>query len=178
MWKILEKKALFSLKNFREGNFILIKIYMFCMGTISLRVYLYTIYVSLYYILIYTVLYCTLLRNDYMCLYLLYFLLVYIHSLSFFLLVCSCALVIALYRHVLIVFMCCVSSHVVYAYNVLCIYVVFVFVVSRPSDCVRWRSVRPSLRACRLRSFRSLEGLRFPLPPCLRPLANRLPCWR
>lgn len=130
---------------------------MFCMGTISLYAYQYVIYMSIYYILIYTVLYCTLLRNDYMYLYLLYILLVYIHSLSFFLLACSYTLVNALYRHVLVVCMCCVCiklscicSHVLYFYVYLCLL------------------FAPFVRLRPLRSFRSLEGLYVPLPPCLR----------
>lgn len=86
-----------------------------------------------------------------MYLYLLYVLLVYIRSLSFFLLVCSYTLVNALYRHVLVVCMCCcVSSYLVYAHKVLYFYVVFVFVVSRPS-ALPSVGVPFALRACAFR---------------------------
>ena len=150
--------------------------------------YLY-VYILFHYLYI---LYCTLLRNDYMYLYLLYVLLVYIRSLSFFLLVCSCTLVHSLYRHTVMVFVCCVYQVILYMLTMCFASMLCLCLLSR----VRWRSVRPlcsvrfeglrvPLRACRLRPsavapvvlrvcrLYSVQGL--PLVPCCRPAAPPLP---
>lgn len=106
--------------------------------------YLY-IYILLPYLYL---LYCTLLRNDYMYLYLVYVLLVYIHPLSFFVLVCSYTLVIALYRYVLVVYVLCVYQVILYILT-LCFTSMFVVCCSRRSSAC----VRCSFLAC-------FEGLR------------------
>lgn len=97
------------------------------------------------------ILYCTLLRNDYMYLYMLYVLLVYIRSLSFFpfgvfLYVSTCVISSC----VGCLYVLCESSYLVYAHNVFCIYVVFVFVV-RVRPRLRPLAFRPSSRACAFR---------------------------